>query len=880
MRRRSWWLVGVATMAGVVVLGAATGVAVARSSSRGALVVTVGGLPRSVTPRARLIGPRGFSEAVRRSMQRFSGLAPGRYVLAISPARGQGVTWSAGRVKHVSVRVGRGVTRVSVAYMVGVRDGTVQVAAGQVVGAVLSPQGGGTLVLSKKGAQGLVRGGYVVVGMTKATPKGFLGHIVSITPHGPAAVEVHAGPAGITDVVPEGDFQVNIPAKQEAAASSFRASSRRKDGRAASADEFLNGVKCSDSASLNLSGQASASIGAKIQFTHHFFSFHPSVGVRLEADADQSASVTASLSGAASCTLDDTQIGPDIPLGDYLIDVPFTPLTFIASPVLAFSINGEASASAAASTQAGESAHADAGIQWTNGHISPFASFTHQFSYQAPSFTGKATLRGAVKAAITIGIDGTELGPDFALQNGLTLTADPNANPCWKLTDELSATAGLDLHDLVTIPDYTVYETTFPLAQSGQSCSASVTLSNPGDQTTVKGTAVDLPIKATRTDGGTLTYTASGLPTGLMIDSATGVITGAPTASGVNSVTITATDSTGPSGQTSFKWTIPSLSATNPGDQHTEVNTPVSLQIQANDTDPNAVVTYTAQGLPPGLVINRTTGLITQTPTTTGKYSVVVTVQDSNGTTIPLSFTWLIEPPPNYGHWVGTVTYSYDGAGGPPQEDLSYSNSTDGTEFPGSPVATANGGIGWEMVDQYQFEQDTWSPVNGTCSESITDSAHQPVSGTGSFLVNAYGVDYSDAPTRGTYNIEASKGVTYTQTFTQSGPSGPPDNCTDSTNVYPSEQGDDASVAQPSYGQNPEHLQGSATVTCSASTSSCTGGISFGGAAYTQTTTWDIHLVGSGDADGDGVDDYIEFINGTDPLDPKSVPPPGSPGVP
>jgi hypothetical protein len=879
MHRRSWWAVAVAMMVGVVVLGAATSVAVARSSLRGGLVVTVGGLPKSVAPRVRLTGPRGFTRVVVRSQSRFSGLMRGRYVLTIRPARGQGVTWSAGRVKHVSVRVGKGVKRVSVAYTVGVREGTVQVAAGQVLGAVLSPQGGGTLLL--KGARGLVRGGYVVVGMTKATPKGFLGHITSITPHGPSAVEVQAGPAGITDVVPEGDFDVTIPA-QTKGATSFRASSARADARESSDEPFLMGVNCSDGASLKLSGDANASIGATIHVTHHLLSFHPTIGVRLEADADQSASVTASLSGAASCSLEDTQIGPDIPLGTYPIEVPFTPLTFLASPVLAFSINGEASASAAASTQAGESAHADAGIQWTsNGHISPFASFTHQFSYQAPSFTGKATLSGAVKARITIGIDGTELGPDFALQNGLTLKADPNVNPCWALTDDLSATVGLDLHDLVTIPDYTVYETTFPLAQSGQSCSASVTVSSPGDQTTTKGTAVDLPIKATRTDGGTLTYTASGLPAGLAIDPATGVITGTPTASGINIVTITAADSTGPSGQTSFKWTIPSLTLTNPGSQITPVGSSVSLQITASDDDKNAALSYGAEGLPPGLSIDQTTGLITGTPTTTGTYQVTIFVGDSDGFAAQTTFSWTIMPPPNYGHWVGTVSTSthYDQESG----EVSYSQDTLAATLSTTGMASTKPQplfeFGSAIDPAGRYTEASWTQdVNlGTytdsfypgspCDTSRSDGPWQPTAPEDDdFSIGVFSAN--DAVRPASYGVSATQIVAFSETDTTG--------CPPVSTTFPSTTGIDPSSpeTQP-LGADPEHLTGSMTSSCDASTQDCGGDPS-----YTTTITWDVHLVGAADTDGDGVDDYTEFINGTDPLDAKSVPPPGSPGVP
>lgn len=525
--------------------------ALAKGSSGSVLVVRVGGLPRHVSPRVRVTGPRGFSGVVRSSTQRFSGLAPGRYVLVISPTHGLGVIWSAGRVKRVSVKVGKGVRRATVAYTIGVRDNAKAVAGRQVLSATPAAGGGGTIVLTKKGAAGLTRGGYVVVGITRATPKGFLGHITSIAPDG-SGVKVKAEPAGIGDVLPEADFEIQIPAKH-VATSGFDRSSRRGAGRDRSA--FLDGVTCSDGASLNLSGDASASIAATIHVIHHLSLIHPQFGVRLEADADESASVTASLSGSASCTLSDTQIGPDIPLGTYPIDVLGFPFT--ASPVLEFSISGDASASAAETASASESAHADAGIQWVNGSVSPFANFTHQSSFQPPTYTGNASLDGAVKAQVTIGIDETELGPDFAIENGLTFNADTTANPCWTLDDDLSATAGLDLKDLVTIPDYTVYQHTFPLAQSTESCApASVTVTNPGDQTTPVGTAINLPITATDSANNTLTYAATGLPAGLTINPTTGVITGTPTTSGVNQVTITADDSTGASGQTSFTWTI------------------------------------------------------------------------------------------------------------------------------------------------------------------------------------------------------------------------------------------------------------------------------------------------------------------------------------
>jgi endo-1,4-beta-xylanase len=83
-----------------------------------------------------------------------------------------------------------------------------------------------------------------------------------------------------------------------------------------------------------------------------------------------------------------------------------------------------------------------------------------------------------------------------------------------------------------------------------------VTVTNPGNQTSTVGTAASTQIHATDSGGAALTYSASGLPAGLSINSSTGLISGTPTTSGTSSVTVTATDSTGASGSTTFSWTV------------------------------------------------------------------------------------------------------------------------------------------------------------------------------------------------------------------------------------------------------------------------------------------------------------------------------------
>jgi YVTN family beta-propeller protein len=82
-------------------------------------------------------------------------------------------------------------------------------------------------------------------------------------------------------------------------------------------------------------------------------------------------------------------------------------------------------------------------------------------------------------------------------------------------------------------------------------------ITSPGDQATVAGTAVSLQLQASDPNGDPLAYSASGLPLGLALNPATGAIGGAPTSPGSYNVVVTASDGVN-AASASFTWTVTS----------------------------------------------------------------------------------------------------------------------------------------------------------------------------------------------------------------------------------------------------------------------------------------------------------------------------------
>ncbi len=169
------------------------------------------------------------------------------------------------------------------------------------------------------------------------------------------------------------------------------------------------------------------------------------------------------------------------------------------------------------------------------------------------------------------------------------------------------------------------------------------TLTNPGDQTDNEGDTVTLAIKATDAD----TFSATGLPTGLSIDSNTGIISGTidPRAAGTYTVNVSAADNGYPSNPVTFTWTVKDTTPpaiTNPGTENNNEGDKVNLQIQAQDAE-TGTFTDVVNGkhtLPTGLTIGAN-GLISGTIDPRGAGTYTVTISASDGSVVgSTQFTW------------------------------------------------------------------------------------------------------------------------------------------------------------------------------------------------------------------------------------------------
>ena len=243
------------------------------------------------------------------------------------------------------------------------------------------------------------------------------------------------------------------------------------------------------------------------------------------------------------------------------------------------------------------------------------------------------------------------------------------------------------------------------------------------------GNAFSYQITASNTP---TSFNATGLPSGLSINTATGAITGTPAASGTSNITLSAT-TTGGTGTATLVLTVtgPAPAITSALTASGRESSAFSYQITASGSPSS----FGATGLPGGLSVNTGTGAITGTPAvgTAGSWNVTISATAGGSTgTATLTLTVASRFDALRTAWMNTLIADVTGSKSTSSINTRSAGYQGTMVYTVSAIKVTNGGSGYTTVPTVTITGATGSGATATATISAGKVSAITVSSGGS----------------------------------------------------------------------------------------------------------------------------------------------------
>lgn len=403
-------------------------------------------------------------------------------------------------------------------------------------------------------------------------------------------------------------------------------------------------------------------------------------------------------------------------------------------------------------------------VDTTTGLISGTPTSSGTFTPTVSATNGTGTGNQVVTMTIAVGVPAITSSLMASGQTGQSFTYQITATNSPTSYNATGLPAGLTVNTstgVISGTPTTIASTNVTISATNGTGTGSATLTinvtlgppvitSPSSASGAAGQAFSYQITASQNP---TSFNATGLPSGLSVDTTTGLISGTPTVGGTFNATISATNATG-TGSAPLTLNIALFPpvVTSPTTASGQTGVPFTYQITAA----NSATSYGATGLPTGLTVNTSTGLISGTPTTAGAFNATVSATNGAGTgTQAVTFTISLGPP---------VITSASTAGGAQTLPFSYqiTATNSPTNFaatglpPGLSVNASTGLISGSPTTTGTFNV-TISATNatgtGSATLTITIGVGPPVITSATSASATFGVAFS-------YQIVATNGPT------------------------------------------------------------------------------------------------------------------------